>query len=210
LATTIFPSTAGDVKTQYLKLGLKINFPNTNSHKEMTFEFFHSRGLSDQRLLEIREIVENRIKEDEGEGILFEIIDLIKDNLTTNNVPSDHCPICLVNFHQADKLLKTSCYHHFHLYCFKNYINIALKDQTEEVVDEEVPCPKCRQKIQINSDEIQQEVNEPYDDDVVEFDCQKFHEKNKKLKRIYEKQKRRGGIIPEVKNEFVLNLSLRR
>ena len=67
--------------------------------------------------------------------------------------------------------MKTSCYHHFHLYCFKNYINIALKDQTEEVVDEEVPCPKCRQKIQINSDEIQQEVNEPYDDDVSWFIC---------------------------------------
>jgi len=50
LATTIFPSTAGDVKTQYLKLGLKINFPNTVNLtgyklKLLIFEITFSRTL---------------------------------------------------------------------------------------------------------------------------------------------------------------------
>ena len=130
-----------------------------------------------------------RIKEDEVDGLLYQMIDIAKDNLTVNNVPSNPCPICLIHFNIQDKFVKTGCFHHFHAYCIKEYIDkyepeeLSLIEQqrqqylglettkkTPEGHTEEVPCPTCRKMTSFNKEEISNSIR-PHDDDVVSFVC---------------------------------------
>ena len=57
-----------------------------------------SRGLSDERLSNICLKLREHAQASVGLSVLFDLIELAKDSLTSNNLPSCPCPICLANF----------------------------------------------------------------------------------------------------------------
>ena len=57
-----------------------------------------SRGLSDDQLQGILSLLNDHAHNNIGDSVLFDLIELTKDTLTSNNIPSCPCPICLAQF----------------------------------------------------------------------------------------------------------------
>jgi E3 ubiquitin-protein ligase RNF25 len=63
--------------------------------------------------------------------MLFELIELARDLLTTNNVPKTECMVCLIPFGEEDEdgsvdnaFMKTHCFHYFHRNCLAEWVRI--------------------------------------------------------------------------------------
>ena len=56
-------------------------------------------------LNELKELAASRF----GECVLFDLIELVQDNLTQNNMPAGNCPICLESFSVSHTICDTVC-----------------------------------------------------------------------------------------------------
>jgi len=214
LEKSITPSTADDKDSQYVKIDLKFLFEIDAPHTDLQVEFIRSRGLSDERLNDLKNVILSKIKNEDSEGILFEIINMIKDNLTENNFPSNPCPICLSKFKVQDNFIKTPCFHHFHTYCIYKYAKtyqppdesldmlllpstIREKLKKQMTVEEGIPCPQCRKMFVVEVDSLLGIQNEPFDDDddITDMDMSNIRNRMQQMAIKYEIQKQKGGVI---------------
>lgn len=219
---TILPLTAADTGSQFLKVDVRFTFPPKLSHEHLQVNFVSSRGLNDDRLNQLREMIKQRIEEDSSDGLLYDIMEIIGENLTQNNLPSDPCPICLIKFKTRDNLVVTKCFHHFHNYCLKQYIdNYELEweiDETLPQLQQEMirkeqqlesqlyfPCPKCRQKLKLSEFKFDGvDMVEPHDDDLLsEVDLAEISGKMRRMQLVYDKQMAKGGIITKQPEQSV-------
>ncbi|XP_026327269.1 E3 ubiquitin-protein ligase RNF25 [Hyposmocoma kahamanoa] len=165
IETIVHPSTGDNTDQQFVCVTLEVKL--TPGYPEKSPEVFlrNPRGLDDDILDEIKKQVKQKLEECLGQPVVFELIGLIRENLTESNLPSGQCVICLYGFAEGDVFIKTQCYHYFHSRCLASHL-IAGKENYEEEVEKlphwqkisappyQQTCPVCRSNVQCDVDAL--------------------------------------------------------
>ncbi|XP_053609335.1 E3 ubiquitin-protein ligase RNF25 [Plodia interpunctella] len=155
IETVVHPSTGDDVDQQYVCVTLEVKLTPKYPEDSPDVALRNPRGLDDETLATINSQITKRLKECAGQSIVFELIELIRENLTESNLPSGQCVICLYGFVEGDIFIKTKCYHYFHSHCLASHLIAGEKYYQEEL--DKLPnwqqvqappykqtCPVCR------------------------------------------------------------------
>ncbi|CAH2013040.1 unnamed protein product [Acanthoscelides obtectus] len=206
IKTTIFPSTANEVDKQYVCVTLEVKLPEEYPDCEPVVQLRNPRGLDDSTINHLYKSIKEKCVDNVGQPVIFELIDLIRENLTESNLPTCQCAVCLYGFCEGDSFTKTQCFHYFHSYCLANHVSITKRHFQEE--QDKLPawqkstkgfqatCPVCREPIECNVDELKT-ANPPKELE----SAQKFEVSNdlrllqERMRQLFSYQKSRGGII---------------
>ncbi|CAK1580504.1 unnamed protein product [Parnassius mnemosyne] len=167
IETVVHPLTGDDTDQQYVcvTLEVKLTPDYPDSSPEVTLR--NPRGLDDQLLSMINSQIKEKLAECLGQPVVFELIELVRENLTERNLPSGQCVICLYDFVEGDKFTKTQCYHYFHSHCLASHL-IAGKKYYQEDLDKlpnwqqmqappyQPSCPVCRSEVSCNVDALKE------------------------------------------------------
>ncbi|XP_006818085.1 uncharacterized protein LOC102804335 [Saccoglossus kowalevskii] len=204
LSLELHPATAEDIDTQYVRITLVLKLSENYPQTVPEILIQNSRGLSDEQLTSLHAKLYHLAEERQGCAMLYELIELAKESLTRNNLPSVQCVICLYELMKDDEFIKTTCYHYFHSHCLANYIEHALHEE------EQVVCLVCREDIEYDLDllrqaELPRHLLEP-DTYVPNSEMRKQQEK---MAALFQKQKNKGAIIDieAEKNKFLIDIS---
>ncbi|KAL3275277.1 hypothetical protein HHI36_020045 [Cryptolaemus montrouzieri] len=215
--TTIFPSTANDIKKQYVCVTFEAALPEMYPDCEPIVTLKNPRGLDDSVLNNLYSAMKNKCLEYSGQPVIYELIELIRENLTESNLPTCQCAVCLYGFCDGDVFTKTPCFHYFHSFCLAKHLLTTEKHFNEE--QEKLPtwqkntkgfqavCPVCREAISCCVDDLK---NAPPPKELE--DAQNFSVTNElrllqsKMQELFSYQKSRGGIIDieEEENKLLL------
>ncbi|XP_063877671.1 E3 ubiquitin-protein ligase RNF25-like [Scylla paramamosain] len=217
----VVPATAQNVKEQHVRVTLVISLPPEYPDASPSITLRNPRGVDDDVLEKIHQESRQRCEEYLGCPVIYELIEVVRDNLTANNTPSCPCAICLYHFTDTDTFTKTQCFHYFHSYCLGRYIANC---EEEAAAEEEQPqpawmarekkqlmCPVCRDPIQkeLNSEDLLLAAPPEEEENTMEFraDDPTLVALQQKMAQLYLKQKEKGGIIDleEEKNKFLLS-----
>ncbi|XP_076043299.1 E3 ubiquitin-protein ligase RNF25 isoform X2 [Oratosquilla oratoria] len=217
----VVPATGQKVDEQHVRVTLRVNLPPEYPDAPPAIELRNPRGIDDAVLQTIE--VESAQKCDEYLGcpVIYELIELVRENLTANNTPSCPCAICLYHFTERDVFTKTPCYHYFHTFCLGRYVANC---EEELAAEEEEPqpvwmtkerkvlgCPVCREPLGEEVSSIEMLATKPPQEGET---CSSFIADDpnlkalqKKMAELYLYQKNKGGIIDieEEKNKFLLS-----
>ncbi|KAJ8966766.1 hypothetical protein NQ317_016978 [Molorchus minor] len=175
--TTIFPSTANEVEKQYVCSTSWEGYPDC----EPFIQLRNPRGLDDST---INNLYLSRPKQSVpsflANLLFFELIELIRENLTESNLPTCQCAVCLYGFLEGDSFTKTleTSYYDSAAFSKKNRINCLLgRDPLMGFKTENGSSPKELESAQTFE---------------VTSDIRLLQES---MKRLFTYQKRKGGII---------------
>ncbi|KAI5634610.1 RWD domain-containing protein [Phthorimaea operculella] len=165
IETVVHPSTADDIDQQYVCVTLEVKLTPgyPDSSPEVTLR--NPRGLDDGVLALIHSQIRQKLDDCLGQPVVFELIELIRENLTESNLPSGQCVICLYGFAKGDVFIKTQCYHHFHSYCLASHLIAGKKYYEEELAKlpnwqqvgapaYQQTCPVCRCHVSCDVDTL--------------------------------------------------------
>ena len=93
----ITPLTASEQDKQYVSLTLVITLPLAYPNAGPTLGVRNPRGLEDSAIAGLLDEMNTRCDEYVGCPVLFELIEMSREFLTTRNVPVVRCIICLSN-----------------------------------------------------------------------------------------------------------------
>ncbi|KAG0720983.1 E3 ubiquitin-protein ligase RNF25 [Chionoecetes opilio] len=225
----VVPATAQNVKEQHVRVTLVISLSPDYPDVSPTITLRNPRGVDDDVLQKIHQESKQRCEEYLGCPVIYELIEVVRDNLTANNTPSCPCAICLHHFTDTDTFTKTRCFHYFHSYCLGRWVPRAKQEYIascveEAAAEEEEPqpawmarekkllmCPVCRDPIQneLNGEELLCAAPPEEEENTEEFraDDPELVALQHKMAQLYLKQKEKGGIInlEEEKNKFLLS-----
>ncbi|XP_037971340.2 E3 ubiquitin-protein ligase RNF25 [Plutella xylostella] len=158
IETVVHPSTGDDAEQQYVCVTLGVTLPPGYPDVRPDVVLRNPRGLDDCLITSIKEQIRDKLDECIGQPVVFELIELIRENLTESNLPSGQCVICLYGFAAGDIFIKTQCYHYFHSHCLASHLIAGEKYYKEEF--EKLPnwqqmqappyqqtCPVCRSQV---------------------------------------------------------------
>lgn len=210
VSVSLHPSTADEEHKRFVCLTLVLVLPQKYPHDLPSICIKTPRGLSEAHvssiLSNLRELAGSCI----GRPMLYELIEYAKDCLTDNNVPSCVCAICLCHFQDSDEFTKTDCYHYFHCGCLARYIKFSLEQEKTDEDENKVECPMCRLPISYNLTDLQgvalTEVNK---DEFVYKPSEEIRKLQKKMASLFEKQKRKGGVIDieQERNRYLIDIT---
>ncbi|XP_008823950.1 E3 ubiquitin-protein ligase RNF25 isoform X3 [Nannospalax galili] len=172
---TLHPATAEDQDSQFVCFTLVLQVPVQYPHEVPQISIRNPRGLSDEQIHKISQALSHVAKERLGTAMLYELIEKGKEILTDNNIPHGQCVICLYGFQEKEAFTKTPCYHYFHCHCLARYIQHMEQELKTQGQEQE------RQHAV-----IKQELYQP--------SAESLHQQEE-LKRLYQRQQERGGII---------------
>ena len=134
VSMVLYPSTGDDTESKYVTLTLEIVLPSEYPDVVPKIKIRSPRGLSEEMLETLKDMMDRKCMEILGCSMIFELIDMAREFLTQNNRPASECPICLLSFHEADVFFRPSCFHHVHSFCLGKYLysvsqNLANEDQ---------------------------------------------------------------------------------
>ncbi|KAJ8043947.1 E3 ubiquitin-protein ligase RNF25 [Holothuria leucospilota] len=201
LSLVLHPATADRTDLQYVTLTLI--FQITKEYPDVLPEIIirNPRGMSEGEINSLHNKLKECAASKLGEAMLFELIELAKESLTANNLPSCECVICCHTFEDNEAFTKTQCYHYFHNNCLVRYLKYA-KENEEEAV-----CPVCREMLEdFGNLSVGEGLSEVVPQFVVDPALRNWQIKMSALKT---KQAQKGGIIDVVanSNKFLLDIS---
>ncbi|XP_066959397.1 E3 ubiquitin-protein ligase RNF25 [Macrobrachium rosenbergii] len=218
---SVVPATAQNIDEQHVRVTLVLTLPPEYPDVPPNIILRNPRGVDDYVLMKIQKESKQKCEEFLGCPVIYELIEVVRDNLTANNAPSCPCAICLHHFTDTDVFTKTLCFHYFHSYCLGRYIASC---EDEAAAEEEEPqpawmarekkpimCPVCRDPLQkeLSSAELLMCLPPEEDKTVAEFraDDPDIMALQQRMARLYMEQKEKGGIIDleEEKNKFLLS-----
>ncbi|XP_068633421.1 E3 ubiquitin-protein ligase RNF25 [Battus philenor] len=167
IETVVHPSTGEDVDQRFVCVTLEVQLTPNYPDSVPDVILRNPRGLDDKLIAHINSQIKNKLKACLGQPVVFELIELIRENLTESNLPSGQCVICLYGFVEGDVFIKTQCYHHFHSHCLASHLNAGKKYYQEEL--EKLPnwqqtqalpyqqtCPVCRCPVSCDVESLQE------------------------------------------------------
>jgi len=223
---TVNPMTAGDESSQYSCFDILIKtqisgYPETVPAK---FEILKSASLTDSTRVslcqELHEIINER--NSEGEICVYDVLNAGFEWITEHNLPETECSICLDMLNDGGKIVRTDCYHFFHVECLSDHVIQCMEAFEKKLAEDDNPCPdakpmkadifcpECRedlpQKIvgQLDLNRVPQ-VN---DAQLLTLDSETkaiMEAQRKKMEKIFELQRAKGGLI--VDTEQVMSIS---
>ncbi|GBP46511.1 E3 ubiquitin-protein ligase RNF25 [Eumeta japonica] len=165
IETVVHPSTGDDADQQYVCVTLEVKLTPAYPDTSPDVILRNPRGLDDQLLSSINSQIKEKLSDCLGQPVVFELIELIRENLTESNLPSGQCAICLYGFVDGDVFIKTQCYHHFHSHCLASHLTAGERNYQEEL--EKLPhwqrsqtppyqqsCPVCRSTVSCDVDAL--------------------------------------------------------
>ncbi|XP_077288432.1 E3 ubiquitin-protein ligase RNF25 [Arctopsyche grandis] len=207
IETVVHPSTGDDTDQQYVCVTLEVlltsNYPDTSPNVKLR----NPRGLDDSVLDTINAQIQDKLLDCLGQPVVFELIELIRENLTNSNLPSGQCVICLYSFLAGDAFTKTQCYHHFHSHCLSSHLVAGERNYIEEL--EKLPlwqkqqaqpyqptCPVCREPINCDATSLggappPRELSEARNFELTS----ELRDLQERMATLYQHQQSRGGII---------------
>ncbi|XP_034241465.1 E3 ubiquitin-protein ligase RNF25 isoform X2 [Thrips palmi] len=211
----VFPATADDTDQQYVRVTLEVKL--TPGYPDNAPEVFlrNPRGLDDDQLRIIMEQIEEKCNNCCGDPVIYDLIELVREHLTSSNLPACPCTICLYGFSEGDHFIKTSCYHYYHAHCLAQHASKTEKFFNEE--QEKLPhfqrsktfevlCPICREPIKCDVETLSK-ASLPLavqNASIMEPD-EKLREMQDYMSALYIQQKEKGGIIdPDAADNKVL------
>ncbi|KAL1140869.1 hypothetical protein AAG570_000797 [Ranatra chinensis] len=213
----IHPWTALDAEAQYVRLTLDVTLPDGYPDTPPILALHNPRGLDDALLSKIQAEANDKCKQNLGQPVIFEIIEIVKERLTASNVPCCQCCICLYGFRQADHFTKTQCYHYFHSHCLAGHITASERIFREE--QDKLPpwqqtatfqavCPVCRAAISYDVETLRtapppQEVSEAPRTFQPTPELRMLQQK---MSALYLYQRSRGGIIQQDNRTLLLTV----
>jgi len=212
ISIKITPLTASEQEKQYVSLTLVITLPIAYPNAPPTLGIRNPRGLEDSAIGGLLDEMNTRCDEYVGCPVLFELIEMSREFLTSRNVPVVRCIICLSNIKEEDQFMKTECLHFFHKHCLGRYITNMQETHAEQIAeaqgqnsnnsvkDFKVTCPVCRETIgesrynladllQSTPPISEQEEPKSY---TISDDVRKMQ---RMMQKLYTQQKEKGGII---------------
>jgi len=221
ICVKLTPLTASEQEKQYVSLELIVKISESYPSSSPVLEVKNPRGLEDDAVESLLTEMAERCEDYKGCPIMFELIEMGREFLTTRNVPVVRCIICLNNIHEEDHFMKTECLHFFHKHCLGRYITNAQETYKEQVLeaqknnssvkDFKVFCPVCREYISDQHYNLSDLLNSsPPQADLADLPKNSIPEDVKKLQRkmeaLFQKQKKKGGIIDleAEKNKFLV------
>ncbi|XP_054288802.1 E3 ubiquitin-protein ligase RNF25 isoform X2 [Macrosteles quadrilineatus] len=203
--TTVYPWTALDTQQQYVRVDLSVTLPSRYPDVSPTVTLRNPRGLDDSVLTAIEAQIREKCEDFISQPVIYEIINLVKEQLTTSNVPCCQCCICLYGFRQGDHFTKTPCYHYFHSHCLAKHLRISRRIFNEEqdmlpawqrTDSFQATCPVCRAPVSYDVETLD---SAPPPLDVLQADNFKPSPELRRLQQqmaaLYVRQQQRGGII---------------
>ncbi|XP_029462700.1 E3 ubiquitin-protein ligase RNF25 isoform X2 [Rhinatrema bivittatum] len=220
VSITLYPATADDQETQYVRFCLMLSVPPQYPQEAPTISIQNPRGLSDEQLHFISQKLKIVAETGLGSPIMYDLIEKGKELLTDNNIPHGQCVICLYGFQENETFTKTSCYHYFHSHCLASYaqhMEEELQRQQKEMGEQHrvpgpqkgfgVHCPVCRELLTYDLATLQAA---PAPQHPLEEYCPDAQAKQhqQELLKIYKRQQAKGGIIDpeEEKNRYFISL----
>ncbi|XP_049873770.1 E3 ubiquitin-protein ligase RNF25 isoform X2 [Pectinophora gossypiella] len=207
IETVVHPSTGDDTDQQFVCVTLEVKltpgYPDTSPEVYLR----NPRGLDDEVLAVINSQIKEKLNDCLGQPVVFELIELIRENLTESNLPSGQCVICLYGFAEGDVFIKTQCYHHFHSHCLANHLISGRKYYDEEL--EKLPswqqmqapayqqtCPVCRCPVSCDVDTLKK-APPPVDSITAPPFCLTAELKALQLKMaaLLQQQIAKGGVV---------------
>ncbi|KAF6115865.1 ring finger protein 25 [Phyllostomus discolor] len=138
--------------------------------------------------------------------MLYELIEKGKEILTDNNIPHGQCVICLYGFQEKEAFTKTPCYHYFHCHCLARYIQHMEHELQAQGQEEErqhaaakqkavgVQCPVCREPLVYDLASLKAAPEPQQPMELYQPNAESLRQQEE-LKRLYQRQQERGGII---------------
>lgn len=207
IETTIFPTTGEDTDRQYVCITLQIMPTTKYPETKPDFKLKAPRGLDDGGIAAIERAIMFKLEESIGQPVVFDLIDLIREQLTESNLPTGQCVICLYGFQEGDEFTKTACYHYLHSYCLAVWLTNAHKNFDEEQAklptwqrNEAKPfqscCPVCREIIDVDVDGLKQAPPPQELENAPDFHLtDELKALQAEMSKLFLKQKEKGGII---------------
>ncbi|KJE88941.1 hypothetical protein CAOG_00509 [Capsaspora owczarzaki ATCC 30864] len=217
LSALIAPRTAHDEKQQFVRCTLGILVPPKYPHELPAISISKPRGLSEAQVHDLLAVLRAHCTANKGQLMLYQLIELACERLTTNNMPTGACPVCLDEFDQ-DSLARTECFHAFHTHCFESYLAARHERRQElsrEVINhwEKVPellqvddvsqtqCPVCRERIPVPPQvdtSIQPKLRSAAietEEPIVFVPSPELRAQQAQMAILFERQKSQNGII---------------
>ncbi|XP_027797643.1 E3 ubiquitin-protein ligase RNF25 [Marmota flaviventris] len=205
---TLHPATAEDQDSQYVCFTLVLQVPVQYPQEVPQISIRNPRGLSDEQIHKISQALGHVAKAGLGTAMLYELIEKGKEILTDNNIPHGQCVICLYGFQDKEAFTKTPCYHYFHCHCLARYIQHMeqeLKAQGQEQEQERqhaatkqkavgVQCPVCREPLVYDLASLKAAPEPQQPMELYQPSAESLRQQEE-LKRLYQRQQERGGII---------------
>ncbi|KAK3576129.1 hypothetical protein CHS0354_043097 [Potamilus streckersoni] len=219
MSLVLHPATGDDVHKKFVCMTLVIQIPEQYPNDLPTVTVRNPRGIGDEDIQSLLEVIDKRMEERKGESMLFEVIELAKESLTEGNIPRCSCVICMEHFQEGNSFTKTHCYHYFHHHCLARYVYHCQKAQEEEEIkkitlhnkkeETKVHCPVCREEITYEVLNLEKDFFNKMEEDEEEVHIQPSEELRKWQKdmdAIRQRQAERGGIIDVEanRNKFLL------
>ncbi|KAK6467744.1 E3 ubiquitin-protein ligase RNF25 isoform X1 [Huso huso] len=101
VSITLFPSTAEDPESQFVRLTLHLSLPAQYPNSVPKISIQNPRGLSDEKIRSLDHSLRQLAESSVGCPVLYELIEKGKEILTNNNVPYGQCVICLYSFQEV-------------------------------------------------------------------------------------------------------------
>uniref|UniRef100_A0A1B6LZM1 RWD domain-containing protein n=1 Tax=Graphocephala atropunctata TaxID=36148 RepID=A0A1B6LZM1_9HEMI len=205
--TTVYPWTALDTQQQYVRVDLSISLPTRYPDISPVVILRNPRGLEDTTVAAVELQIREKCDDFLGQPVIYEIINLVKEQLTACNVPCCQCCICLYGFRQGDHFTKTPCYHYFHSHCLAKHLRISHRIFTEE--QDKLPawqrtdtfqatCPVCRAEVAYDVESL---GAAPPPLDLLQAEnftpSAELRRLQQQMAALYLRQKQRGGIIQQ-------------
>ncbi|XP_056262511.1 E3 ubiquitin-protein ligase RNF25 isoform X2 [Pseudoliparis swirei] len=221
VSLVLYPSTAEDSVSQFVRLTLTLTLDQQYPSSSPDIAIHNPRGLSDDKISSVQKCLQLEAQSCLGSPVLYQLIEKAKEILTESNIPHGNCVICLYGFKEGETFSKTSCYHYFHSHCLGRYASHSEREllQREKELQEDktrggpaqqeltVVCPVCREPLTYDVDQL---LRCPAPQ-LPELDGaaigSTFQHKWRKLQKLLERQKARGGVIdPEAEsNRFLIH-----
>ncbi|GAV04975.1 hypothetical protein RvY_15171 [Ramazzottius varieornatus] len=210
----IHPATAGDFSRQNISLILELLLRSTYPDSAPIVRFHQPRGLSDLQLSGLVRELEDEASKRTGSPMIYDLIDIVRDYLTRTNFPSVECPFCLCNIEEGDEFFKTECFHYYHTFCLRKYLEFLTR-QEKEIHNSGFPfvltsCVVCRSQFSspVSLDTLTSS-REPSTVAVLPEGFQPttdFERERQWRASVFEQQKARKGLI-EPDDCFVITLN---
>ncbi|XP_064172228.1 E3 ubiquitin-protein ligase RNF25 isoform X2 [Anguilla rostrata] len=223
VSVDLYPSTAEDSLSQFVRLTLTLTLDSQYPSSPPTISIHNPRGLSDDNLLSVQRCLEAEAQAWLGTPVLYQLIQKAKEILTESNIPHGNCVICLYGFKEGEVFTKTSCYHYFHSHCLGRYASHSQHDLREREREREedktrgkmegqelsVVCPVCREPLTYDLEVLLNSPAPHFPKTEGTVLGAEFQRKWAELQSILERQREKGGIIdPEAEsNRFLIHIN---
>lgn len=207
IETIVLPTVGEEIDSQYVCITLQVmptvDYPDIKPN----YQLRNPRGLDDNGIETIRAAVEQKLSDSIGSPMVFDLIDVIREHLTSSNLPSGQCVVCLYGFQDGDAFTKTVCYHHLHSYCLARHLDASKNNYDEEF--EKLPawqrqtakpyqayCPVCREPIDYDPEPLRSASPPCELQNAPDFEVTSdLKGLQARMADLYMHQKKRGGII---------------